>query len=294
MPKLTLAAQGNSSSKFMKALVAAEGKVGKTTFLVASILGALPGQKHGLVDKPENLHILGFDEAFVDGLLKFLVDTCKRPDCATVSLYPFTSEIRRASMGGGWDMSVSAAVLKAQAEIQQEIKKGGVHAQIYSSLTGLALGIEAGLAGAPDPNKKGAGMDQSKWGAFSHQLNHIRNTAQSDTHHTFWEGHITKTSGAEESERKDTISVAGKVGQNWGFNVEQVFRLRREMAKYPNTKIDKVFMETRPTLDFVSGGRGFNESLDPKEYDLVAVAEKLGKTVGGYRAPTAAVAATTG
>ena len=109
--------------------------------------------------------------------------------------------------------------------------------------------------------------------------------AQSDTHHTFWEGHITKTSGKED-EAKETISISGKVGLNFGFNVEQVVRLRREMAKYPNTTVDKVFMDTRPSLDFVSGGRGFNEALGAKEYDLVEVAEKLGKKVGGFGAAT--------
>ncbi|UOF79711.1 dnaB-like helicase c terminal domain [Caudoviricetes sp.] len=292
MPKTTLAAQGNSSSKFMKALVAAEGKVGKTTFLAASILGALPGQEGGLVDKPENFHLIGFDEAFADGLLNFLVKTCGRPDLATLSIWPFTKEIREASRGKGWDMSVGSGVVRDLLAIQAEVKKGGVHAQLFSSLTGLALGVEAGLAGEPDPNKKGAGMDQSKWGSFGHQMNHIRNVAQTDILHTFWEGHITKTSGEKEEDRKDTISVSGKVGQNWGFNVEQVFRLRREAAKYPGTAIDKVFMETRPTLDFVSGGRGFNEALLPREYDIVAVAKKLGKTIGGYRAPAKAAVVT--
>ena len=70
MAKQTLSAFGNSSSDFLKMFTVAEGKVGKTTYLAASCLGALPHQtKGGLVDKPENLHIIGFDEAFVDGLL---------------------------------------------------------------------------------------------------------------------------------------------------------------------------------------------------------------------------------
>lgn len=287
MPMQPLAQKGNSSSKFMKAFVVAEGKVGKTTYLAAAALGALPGQTKGLVDKPENLHIFGFDEAFVDGLLRFLTETCKRPDCAAISVWDHTANIRKASLSpSGWDMTVSSGVVKDIMEVSGLIRKGGTHATIFSSLTGLALGIEAGLAGAPDPNKKGAGMDMAKWGAFGHQLNHIRNLAQSDDHHTFWEGHITKTTAKDEEDRKETVNISGKVGQNWGFNVEQVFRLRREMAKYPNTSIDKVFLDTRPSLDFVSGGRGFNEALQPREYDLVSVAERLGKQIGGYTRAT--------
>lgn len=283
MAKQSLEAFGNSSSDFLKMFAVAEGKVGKTTFLTASCLGALPHQTKGLVDKAENLHIIGFDEAFVDGLLKFLRDTCKKPAAyLKLSVHDLTDHVRKASAGADWNYAVHNAVLAELNQIKAEVVRGGIHALVFSSLTGMANGIEAGLAGAVDPAKKGAGMDMSKWGSFGHQLNSIRNMAQADTHHTFWEGHITKTSAKDEEDQKETISVSGKVGKNWGFNVEQVVRLRREMAKYPNTTVDKVYMDTRPTLDFVSGGRGFNESLDAREYDLVLMAEKLGKKVGGF------------
>lgn len=92
-----------------------------------------------------------------------------------------------------------------------------------------------------------------------------------------------KSSAAKEEDQKEENGIQGSAGKSWGFNVEQVVRLRREMAKYPNTPVDKVYMDTRPTLDFVAGGRGFNESLDAKEYDLVQVAKKLGKKVGGWK-----------
>jgi hypothetical protein len=168
--------------------------------------------------------------------------------------------------------------------IQQDTKKGGIHATIFSSLSGLAGGIKAGLAGAPDPTKKGSGMDMSKWDAMSHQLNALRNIAQDDSQHIFWEGHVMKSSAAKEEDQKEENGIQGGAGKSWGFNVEQVIRLRREMVKYPNTPVDKVYMDTRPTLDFVAGGRGFNESLAQKEYDLVEVAKKLGKKVGGFKA----------
>lgn len=287
MAKQALSAYGNSSSDYLKVFAVAEGKVGKTTFLAASCLGALPHQTKGLVDKPENLHILGFDEAYVDGLLKFIRDSCKRPAAYLgVSIHDLTEVTRKAyANSSGWDYGVYNAVMAEIQSIKGEVQRGGVHAIIASSLTGLSNGLKAGLAGAPDPSKKGNGMDMSKWDAMSHQLNAIRNAMQADTHHSFWEGHVSKSSGKDEDDQKETTGVQGSAGKNWGFNVEQVVRLRREMAKYPNTTVDKVYMDTRPTLDFVSGGRGFNESLDAKEYDLVLMAEKLGKKVGGFTCP---------
>ena len=284
MASTKLADFGNSSSDFLKMFAVAEGKVGKTTFLAASCLGALPHQTEGLVDKPENLHILGFDEAFVDGLVRFIKESCKRSDdYLKLSVHDLTQVTRKAFNGQGWNYAVYNAIMAELQAINNEIKKGGIHATIFSSLSGLAGGIKAGLAGAPDPTKKGSGMDQSKWDAMSHQLNALRNFAQDDTQHVFWEGHVMKSSAAKEEDQKEENGIQGSAGKSWGFNVEQVVRLRREMAKYPNTPVDKVYMDTRPTLDFVAGGRGFNESLDAKEYDLVQVAKKLGKKVGGWK-----------
>lgn len=283
MAKQTLSAFGNSSSDFLKMFAVAEGKVGKTTYLAASCLGALPHQTKGLVDKPEHLHIMGFDEAFVDGLLKFLRDSCKKSAAyLNLSVHDLTDVTRKIYTSGGWDYGVYNAVMSEVQQIKSDIAKGGVHAVITSSLTGLSNGIKAGLAGAPEPGKKGNGMDQAKWDAMSHQLNAIRNALQADTHHTFWEGHVSKGSGKDD-EAKETHGIQGSAGKNWAFNVEQIVRLRREAVKYPNSNVDKVFMDTRPTLDFVSGGRGFNESLAPREYDLVEMAEKLGKKVGGFK-----------
>lgn len=287
MAKQSLAAYGNNSSDFLTLFAVAEGKVGKTTFLAASCLGALPHQKKGLVDKPENLHLIGFDQSFVDGLLRFLRESCKRhPDYLNLSIHDLTDVTRKASLGSGWDYGVYNATMGELRSIQQDVKKGGVHATIFSSLSGLAAGVKAGLAGQPDPSKKGSGMDMSKWDGMSHQLHALRNAAQDDTQHIFWEGHIMKSSGAKEEDQKDENGIQGGAGKSWGFHTDAVVRLRREMAKYPNSTVDKVYMDTRPTLDFVSGGRGFNEAMAPREYDLVEMAEKLGKKVGGYAGPS--------
>lgn len=289
MAKQTLATFGNTSSDFLTVFAVAEGKVGKTTYLAASALGALPHQKKGLVDKPENLHLIGFDQSFVDGLLKFLRDSCKRgPEYLNLSVHDLTEVTRKASSGSGWDYGVYNATMAELNGIKAEVKRGGIHATIFSSLSGLASGVKAGLAGSPDPTKKGSGMDQSKWDGMSHQLNALRNAAHDDTQHIFWEGHIMKSSAAKEEDQKDENGIQGSAGKSWGFHVDAVVRLRREQMKYPGTNVDKVFMDTRPTLDFVSGGRGFNEVMAPREYDLVEMAEKLGKKVGGYAGPSVA------
>lgn len=282
MPKTTLSSFGNSSSDFLKMLTVAEAKVGKSTYLAASCLGALPHQTEGgLVDKPENLHVLGFDEAFVDGLHDFLKKSCGKSDAyLNVSVHDMSDIVRGNGNQSDWNYTLYNAVIAEVQAIKADVAKGGVHAIIVSSLTGLATGLLAGLSGPPITGKKGAGMDMAKWGAFSHQLSALRNAVQADTHHVFWEGHVTKTSGED---AKDTMSVAGKAGQNFGYNVEQVVRLRRETVKYPGTTIDKVYCDTRPSLDFMAGGRGFNEALDAKEFDLVAMARKLGKKVGGFK-----------
>lgn len=286
MAKQALSAFGNSSSDFLTVFAVAPGKVGKTTYLAASCLGALPHQKKGLVDKPENLHLIGFDQSFVDGLLRFLKESCKKgPEYLGLSVHDLTGVTRKASTGSGWDYGVYNAAMAELRQIQADVKKGGIHATIFSSLSGLAAGVKAGLAGAPDSSKKGSGMDQSKWDGLSHQLNTLRNAAHDDTQHIFWEGHIVKSSGAKEEDQKDENGIQGSAGKTWGFHVDAVCKLQREMSKYPGTTIDKVYMDTRPTLDFVSGGRGFNEALDAREYDLVLMAEKLGKKVGGYTGP---------
>ena len=282
----TLKDFGNSSSDFLKMLALAEGKVGKTTYLAASCLGALPHQTRGLVDVPQNLHIVGFDEAFVDGLHDFIVKQCGKPESYLgVSVHDMT-EVRRASGAKGeWDYSLYNAMQQEIKLIGEAIKKGGVHAVLVSSLTGLVEGLEAGLSGPPNPQKRGGGMDQSKWMDLSRQITHIRNLLQFDNAHVFWEGHVmreTKSAQGGEPVVEEKVAMHGAAGKNFAFNVESVVRLRREMMKYPGTGVDKVYMDTKPSVGFVSGGRGF-AALADREYDLVEVAAKLGKKIGGHK-----------
>ena len=284
------------SSQFAKALCASDAKVGKTTFLVCQALGAFPNQKYGgVVDKPEHLHILTFDANALGGLKGFITSQCKKgPEYLKYRVYNHQDEWRRVSESrDDWNFDLYNAVQNTLRTIRQRAEKeGGTHLLVFSSLTGLAEGILRAIAGPPDEKKKGCGMDPSKWQEFSRQLIDIRNAAQVDVYHCMWEAHIDR--GAQfamkkqddgEGGPKETIHVPGQAGRSWGFNVEQVFRIRRSLGDtFPSTNIDRMYLDTRPSMEFISGGRSFTESLDPKEYDLTLAFHKLGLKIGRFGA----------
>jgi hypothetical protein len=286
MPAQSLAAMGNTTEQYLSAFVGAEGKAGKTSFLAASCLGALPWQTEGLVDKPENLHIIGFDAAFADGLVDFITKRCGRSDAyLNVSVRSLTGAAKDAGNASEWDYAFYSAVMREMKEVKALAAKGGVHAVVISSLTGLAEGLVSGLSGPPKSDNKGAGMSMPKWGDFARQVTALRNEIQDDKLHVFWEGHISVTSKMEGSQKvtEESIAIPGQSGRNFGFNVGHVMRLRRELAKYPGTQVDKVFLDMKPTMGFMSNGRGA-AMLSDRETDLVVVAKKLGKKVGGFKA----------
>lgn len=273
------------TSKYMKGLFCSEAKVGKSSFLVASALGVLPWQKTGgIVDKPQNLHVISFDTAALQGLNKFLTQTCGAPkEALGYDVLNFEEDVRAVSLSQQeYDFSLFNALKVALTELQGKCTSG-VHTVIFSSLTGVAQALERAIGGPPD--KKGGGMDQSKWGTYGSQLNEIRNFGQVDRWHCMWEGHVFKpaSTGQGGDARPETIQLSGKSGQNFPYNVGHVFRIRREMGRqYQGTKCDQVFLDTKPVFDFVSGGRGVTELLDPKEIDLTSVMDKLGFEVGGW------------
>lgn len=280
------------SGDYAKVLAASDAKVGKTTFLVAQALGAFPNQKYGgVVDKPEHLHVLTFDANALGGLQKFIVESCgKDSSYLKYRVYNHQDEWKKVSAGrSDWNYDLYNAVQTTLRLVSERAQKeGGVHVLIFSSLTGLAEGILRAIAGPPSPEKKGQGMDPAKWSEFARQLVDIRNFAQVDTHHCIWEAHIDRGSQfamkkQDEETAKESIHVPGQAGRSWGFNVEQVFRIRREFdTTYPGTKVDRVFLDTRPSMDFIAGGRSFTESLDAKEYDMTLAFHKLGLSIGRY------------
>lgn len=280
------------NSKHLRLFGVSDAKIGKTTFLSCSTLGALPGQEKGLVTDPTCLHVLAFDEGAVEGLKKFLVDACKRPDCVKMTVWPMYDICRTAILNkGGWDYSIYNTICAVQQEIDKiaDANPTKVYAELISSFTGLGEALRQSLAGEPKAESKGGGMSVPKWDGLNGQLQALRALVHKDNKHVFWEGHtqdkfVQPTEGVKPGTREETVGVSGREGRNWAANVKEVSKLMREQVKYPGTSIDKVFLHTRPTLDFNSGGRGFND-LAEKEYDLAAMCGKLGKRVGGYKKP---------
>jgi hypothetical protein len=290
------------SAKHGKDLFVSVPKDGKTCFLVASALGVLPWQNHGgLVDRPEHLHILSFDSSAVAGVPEFLTKTCNAPkEALKFNVYNFQDDARRVSMGDTeYDYSLYNGILGVVQELEVIAKKGGVHVVLVSSLTGMAQAIQRGIAGPPGQStaggsvKKGSGMDQSKWTTFAAQMNELRNFLQIDLWHTQWEAHIHKPNQTGQSKddgvtAKETLQIQGQTGQNFAYNVEHVYRIRRQYGmKYKETKCEQMYLDTTPALDFVANGRGFTENLNPKEYDLTSACKKLGLRVGGWGAKAA-------
>jgi hypothetical protein len=283
------------SAQYMKGLPIAESKVGKTAFLTASCLGALPWQKEGgLVDRPENLHVITFDSNAAGGLARFLTQTCGAPAEATkFRIYNLQDAMTRTSLNDDdYNMDLYNDVLSVLDTIRGRAGQG-VHAVLISSLTGLAAGLERALIGPP----KGKGYsDPSKWKALAHQLHEIQNFAQLDQWHIFWEAHLDKPAQMKvgknddgDNRPKESIRVSGEAGRNWAYNVEQVFRLRRMFGqKAPGTQCDVVYLDTKPSLEFIAAGRGFTETLEAKEYCLTSVARKLGCKTGNWGAKAVA------
>lgn len=275
-----------ASSKFAKALFLAEGKVGKTSFLTASLLGVLPWQKSGgVISRPEHLHILAFDSSALGGLAKFLTQTCGAdPSVLKFNVYNFQEDARKVATGeADWDFTLYNQVKTVIDEIHAKSRGSGTHALLVSSLTGLCQAVQRGLQG-PFAAKKGTGMDQAKWAAFSTSIAELRSHAQLDNLHTLWEAHVyvTPPKGKDE-EAKESLQIDGKTGQNFAYNVEQVFRIRRSFGgKFEGTNCDKVYLDTQPNMEVIANGRGFTENLNKQEPDLTVAFKKLGLAVGGF------------
>lgn len=280
-------ADDKTQDQYAKAFAVAPGKDGKTTKLVADCLGALPGQTHGVVTSPAHLHVFPFDTAATEGLAPFLTELCGKPkSILEVDVIDLKESLEKAyNCRTDWNTTFFNATRNKIDELKNRMAKmGGVHAVIVSSLTGVTEVFKRAISGGVSiEGKKGVGMDMSKWDAYGQWLIELRTALQSDSHHCFWEGHIVKkvvTSQGQETMTEE-IPVQGPVAKNWSFNVAQNFRLRRTTEKYPGTKIDKMYYETRPTAEFSAAGRGFTTALDPKELDMAVVLKKLGKRIGG-------------
>ncbi len=283
----------HQSSQYLKLLAVSEAKVGKTCTLVAQALGVFPGQKYGgIVDRPENLHVLALDSGAVTGVKNFLTQSCKAPvEALGVNIWPFENEVAQLSQQkDGWSWALHNNIMQVRQRIGERAAKGGTHALIISSLSTLAQGIKRSISGDPAAaGKRGAGMDMAKWDAYSNQLSELRWSLQSGNWHTIWEGHVTagppKDDKDEDSPKKETLSVQGKAGSYFSQNVEQILRIKRMYGeRIGDSKVDKVVFDTQPTLEFIASGRAFTEMLEPRETDLTLVCHKLGLKIGRWGA----------
>lgn len=275
-------------SNFAKALFVSEGKVGKSSFEIASALGVLPWQKYGgVVERPEDLYVITFDANALGGIQRFLMESCKAPkEALNFNVFNLQDDMRKASeRDTPYDETFYNLCVSVVQKIGNEIKGGGVPMMIFSSLTGMAAGLERSIVGGPNGK---AYSDPMKWKMLAHQLHTIQNFAQVDRWHCIWEAHVDKSENMQVGAGagpavKETIRVSGEAGRNWGYNVEQVFRLYRNYGqRFEKTNIDTVYMDTQPKMGFVANGRNFNEALAPKEYDMTHTFMKLGLKVGHW------------
>jgi len=279
------------SSTLAKSMFVAESKVGKSAAIIANALGVFPSQKNGgIVDSPENLHVITFDANALGGIQRFLTETCKAPpEALKFRVYNLQEDLRKVSTSQlENDYTLYNTIHQALSKIADRVR--GVPVLHISSLTGVAAGLHRALAG-PAGKKKGGGMDQSKWTDYGMQLNELRNWCQQDLWHCLWEAHVMRMASNgqnKDDEPKESLQLYGSAGQGFAFNVEQVFRLRRQFGqKFEGTNCDKVVFDTRPNMNCVANGRGFTEALAPQEPDLAAAFQKLGLKVGGWGAKSA-------
>lgn len=293
------------SKKYEKGSYLAPGKVGKTMFLTASALGLLPPQRKlgGIVDRPSHLHIIAVDSSAVTDVFRFLRRKLGAPEeILKTCIYNVEDDVARtADAQEAYDMTFFNSMMLTIMKIREKIAKfGGTHAVITSSVTGVALALERGIAGPPGSagakNREGeisgkGYMDISKWQAFAQQLIQIRNMLQVDTHHCLFEGHIDVTKvmsqgRGDDGGSKETVAIAGKVGRNWYLNTDHTFRLVREFSDcWEGTKVEKVFMDTKPQIgpDGETSGRG-QDQLKKQVYNMTQMYVDLGLDIGGWGA----------
>lgn len=290
------------SSKYAQAFCAAEAKIGKTCFILASLLGVMPQQAHGgVVDHPSHLHLITFDMAAAAGVKQFLLKTCKAPaEANQFRVYNMQEDVLKVSLSEKpWDYYLYNTYLATLRLIADRIRSSpGIHAVVVSSVTGLAQGLQRAIGGPPGlgSDKKGSAMDMAKWTGYGDQLTEIRSATHALDAHVVWEAHIDKRiqKGQQGETETEGTALRGQSGQSFPYNVAQVFRIRREYGmKVNGTECDSVYLDTRPSMEWVAGGRNFTEALQPRETDMMLAFHKLGLAVGrwGKKAKPKAAAA---
>lgn len=289
------------SSKFGKEVVIAPAKVGKTATIVGNLLGVMPWQEYGgVVSNPSCLHVITFDASSLGGAYKFLTEQCGAPkDIADVDVINLQEATSKAfGSGTSYDSTFPNKVYDAVKRVQDKAARGNdVHALVFSSLTMCAKAWLRSISGpALGMNQKGemakSPMDQNKWGLFAQQMTEFQFFVQTDTYHTIWETHWaekeskTKKDGNGNPMVYDTIQVQGATATQFPAQCERPYMLERKKGGWkPGSKVDMVFFDTQPDLDFgesIMSGRKVTGVLDPKENDLTSMFNKLDLRIGGW------------
>lgn len=292
------------SSTYGKECCISKAKVGKTTFLIGSILGVMPWQEYGgIVDKPENLHVISFDAAAVDGVKEFLVNECgASKEIGKVHIENLQRAAEKAFAGrGDYDGEFLNTFYDTVKKIQDLTSKPGVHCVLISSVTMAAKAVLRSISGPAfqmnGNTMKKSPMDRNKWGLMSQVMTELQWQVQSDRYHTIWEAHhgdkVTKeTDGKGDPVTLDSIQIDGSTARSFPAQVERIWEIKRVPMKYMDpktkkpTKVDTVYFDPFPRFDFgdVQTGRKVSSRLEPKEPDLTHAFNKLGLKVGQWGA----------
>lgn len=287
------------ASNMIKLLAAADAKDGKTTNLIAGVLGLQPHQtRGGVVSSPQNLHIIACDTAALDKVREFLTDHCGATEAdLQYKVYNMEEDYSKAfenqyDFANGFYNTLLATIDKIKQRVAAQ--PGQVSVVIFSSITTIARALLRGIQGGIKDDDSGKSlkkstMDMNKWSMVSMQLNELQATGQGIKAHVIWEGHLAKKIDAKEKDdkgkpvEKDGIAIPGAVGESWAANVSHPMVLVRQKGIcHPGTKVDKTYFDTAPNLKMFGVGRGAATHLNKQEPDITIMLEKLGYPVGNY------------
>lgn len=285
----------------IKALAVAASKDGKTTTLIAQILGLMPNQKSGgVISSPSNLHVVITDTAALDKVKEFLVKHCgATKEALQYKVYNLEEDFNKAFSleydGAAFFYNTFIATIRKIHE-RCSAKPNEVHAVIFSSITTIARAILRGIRGGIKESEQDGrvlvkqSMSIPKWSMLQDQLNEVQSLGHMIPAHIFWEGHLgTKLDSTEKDERGkaveyDTINIPGSVGESWAANVSHPLVMVRQKGQvHQGTKIDKTYFDTQPNLKMAGLGRGATTHLNKQEADLTELISKLGMKVGNWK-----------
>ena len=290
------------SSTYGKELFVAPAKGTKTTTLIGNILGVMPWQENGgIVDKPENLHIISFDASAIGGVYEFLTEYCgAHKDIAKVHIENLQEAAKKAfASRTDYDPQFLATLYDTIHKCQDRTTKSGTHVIMFSSLTMAAKAILRSISGpaflAQGSQMKKSPMDFNKWNFLKQVLSELQWSVQQDNYHTIWEGHLgeklsKETDGTGQPKVFDTVQIDGNTAKTLPAQVERVWEIKRSPMKWPDpktkkpTKVALTSFNPNPIFDFgeVQTGRSVTTRLSNDEPCLTNAFHNLGLKIGQW------------